>query len=403
MSGLGRGVSKFRKLAHGIDDGANHLKTINDELLFSTSSSKVFLGKTTTLEKLLKEISNDTHIIDVNGVSRQMVKHIDRPLSEIVRHVRMGNLDEVIKAYKNVADNVPVKRILNDHFNDATMKNNFKRLMENTYPDRKLFSASKKNKTFTKSKLKEAYYKDIDFDLEYGGLDKLYRTNKRFRKLIDNMENAPKFYKKPFIVVKGLFGTIVLGFGIYALFNSLVKQAKEMAGCWRVYITRSGEISACKITHCSCINKEYNPKNVCARLPKIENISSVCRGFPNPEKDIANAECRKCDVDAPENSQQYLSPEEMIDPKDVYLCRPQPNVGTLLSEFIADLPKQIWDGVNTTFDVLVDIFKYGAIFILSGFFVWIILKLWNWYKQITAVSDEDEKERSKLSEHYKKS
>lgn len=163
----------------------------------------------------------------------------------------------------------------------------------------------------------------------------------------------------------------------------MVKQAEKIAGCWRVYVTRTGEISACKITQCSCAHRESDLKTTCKKLPNIVNIGSVCRGWPNKIQDITNAECRKCDVDAPSTSQQYLALNELIDPRDVYMCRSKPNLGTILSDFIVDLPKQIWDGVNTAIDFIFHIIIFIGIFLFGGTIVAILFKFDRWYRNST--------------------
>lgn len=349
---------------------------------------------------LLTEIVRDVDVVSINGTPTSMVKHIDRPLDEIIQHFRTGNLDEIISAYKHVATDVPTKRLLDESFADASIKNTFRRMMESNYPDSKLFDRMRKNEAFAKSKFsKDVYDKKIDTESKYGGLDDLYRSNKKFKRFIDNLERLPKTMKKPTVRLKGIFVTIVLGLGTYALLESFARQAKELAGCWRVYVSRSGEISACKINHCSCAYKECRPENACAKLPKITDIGETCRGWPDPIKDAEGAECRKCDTNAPETSPQYLSSEEMVDPRDVYVCRPRPSVGALLSEFIADLPKQIWDGVNMTVDLLADIFKYGGILLLGGIIVAVILKISEWYRRVRNAVAKGDEEKDGLIEN----
>lgn len=366
-------IKNVAKPSRHLDAGVSGLKRIND----SFSSVKILKDSS-----LLKEILDDVHLVDKDGALNPMIKSINKPLQDVIRYIRMGDLDELIEAYRHVPDEVPAKRILNKHFADATVKDTFRKIMETNYPDRKLFSTTERSRKSTKNKLGAIFDEKIDFDQKYGGLDKLYRSNKKFRRLIDNLERLPSAYNKTTLVLKRLFVTVVLGFGVSGLLACLMQQAKETAGCWRVYMTRSGEISTCKIIQCSCADPQYRPKSVCAKLPNITNIGSTCVGWPAQDRDLEGAQCRKCDVYAPRESPQHLAPEEMVDPRDVYVCRSKPNLGELLGEFIFDLPGQVWDGINTTADVLIALFKYGGIFLLGGILVTVLLKLSDWYAAV---------------------
>lgn len=379
-----KNLNKLRRLKYESDA----LKQIADDL---SVPSQHITREAAGSWALLKGIANDVDVAKTAKNGEPLVKHINRPVNEIVDHIRTGNLDEIIRAYEKVPDDIPTKRVLNTHFNNEAVKKAFRSMMESTFPDSKFGRKLWKNKLFSKRKLsKKLYDRKIDVDSKYGGFDELYRTDRKFKKLIDNLNKFAKTQKKGVVTLKGTFITVTVGFGAYALFENLTKRAKQMAGCWRIYMTpvgygKDGTISSCKIIQCSCANPEYHRDNACTKLPKISSIGSLCGNYFDSDKDVENAECRKCDVNAPVDSLQHLSPDEMIDPSDLYVCRPRPNVGTLLSEFITDLPQQVWDGVNATGHVIIEALKYCGIFLFGCILMLIGLKCFEGYRKIREI------------------
>lgn len=366
------------KLALSTDKIKNQLNTpINSVLLHSP--------QVVGLSSVLQDILKDVHYIQTENQTlfKPVVKKIGKPLDEVITEIRMGNLDELLDNYAHGLEYVT------ENFNNNHIKNSFRRIMEKTFPDRKLNKILKKDVEQVQKQLpKNIYSKDFNFNKKNGGLDDLYHSDRSFKKLIDNLEKLPKKVNKSTITVKGIFITVTLGLGVYVLLQNLARQAEKIAGCWRIYITHTGEISACKITQCSCANKESNPKNTCTKLLKISNIGSLCSGWPDDKKDIKGSECRKCDVEADVNSLQYLSVNEMINPNDVYICRSKPNLGMMLSEFIVDLPKQIWEGVNTTFDFIITLLIYISVFVLGCILMTIIFKFNNWFNKTQNSNEE---------------
>lgn len=352
-------------------------------------------GISTVLHDILQDVTfKETH--KSTGVHYQpMVKTLNKPLAEIVKDIRLGNLDELLHVYGNRTDNIATA------LSNTTGTSSFKRFMERIFPDSKLRQLTHDNVAYVRKRLdKDVYDRELHFDKEYGGLDDLYHENKKFRKLIDNLESLPRKQNRRRITIKGTFITITVGLGIYALFNKLVQQAEKLAGCWRVYVTQTGKMAACKIAQCSCAHKDATPETLCVKLPRVVNIEKICTDWPNTHTDVPRAECRKCDTTAHPNSPQYLSPEEMIDPRDVYMCRSKPNLGTLLTEFIRDLPQQIWEGVTETVSYITTIVMYIVIFVLGGIVVAVLVKCNQWYRNLTQQNqmapNEDERKINNL-------
>lgn len=412
MEGFVQGLNRFGHLKSGFKNVSKGIEEINTKIrphFISSGTLATDLGGRGIVKDvvasermLMKALSNtflelldDIEFVGKSGyLYKPTFKNIAIPFNTVISELRMGNLNVLIDASKMIKETASspstLKRIIGEQLDNAIVKDMFRECMERTFPDRKLHIITEGNAKLLKDHLDDNILKtQIDTDAIYGNIDKLYKTNVKFKKFIDKLTQLPKKLGKEFLSVKGLYTSVILGGGAYALIKILMANAEKMAGCWRISLAKNGTFNTCKIPQSSCESKKYDIHQICVKVPPIiekggKNIltNTICDGWKDSTKDIGNSHCRRCNTQAPKNSLQYLPIEDMVDPHDQYVCKPMPDVGTVLGDFVGNLPEEIWDGVNKTVDIITDVFKYVVIFLLGGILIFLVLKMRDIYKQM---------------------
>lgn len=384
---LVKGISKLDDLGKGFVNAARGMEELNLKVRphftshvsslvknehFFPSEGMMMKSFSSSMVKLL----DDVNFVKTGDYFKPQFKNIDIPFENVVADLRMGNLEVLIDALKKSSS--PTNRNVAKTLDNAVVKNTFKNFAEQTFPDQKFYRTTETNATWLKKRIGE----DI-FDQPIESIPELLENNKMFRTIVNRLEELPKKQGKKMLYIKSTFGVLVLGGGAFMLCDYLTKQAEERAGCWRVYQSPKGDLIACKLTQCSCAYNRIEDSNlVCTKVPQVIENKNVCQGWPNDKKEVKGAQCRRCDIHAPIDSPQYLPPEEMIAPTDLYVCKEKPSLGKLLSEFISKIPTDVWDNIHSGFNLFAKVLKYCVCFVLGGLVLYIIIKLRDIYKQI---------------------
>jgi hypothetical protein len=242
--------------------------------------------------------------------------------------------------------------------------------MKETFPDFKLNQYRNNVDELKTGKLNhKALWETKTNDLE--SLKQLYTNDAKFKSIIDNLnEYAEKttgsLRKK--ITLKGVFYTFLIGGGAFLILQELSHIAKTSAGCFRIYKGTDGKLVSCKIAQCSCKYPQIGRNNACIQLPKLVN-EITCQGWPSKNDvgtDDTGKDCRSCDPNAPKESKQYLNPSDFVDAKDIYQCRAEPSIGEVIADVVDFIPGKVIDTVADTVNIVLEIVKYGAIFVTGA-------------------------------------
>jgi len=212
----------------------------------------------------------------------------------------------------------------------------------------------------------------------------LYEQNTKFKNIIDKLDKKPKSKLKTFLI------TLTIGGGVLTLLASIYQASQNMAGCWRYY-NENGKTKSCKISQASC---KYNSVICqCQQIPQGIN-DNLCESWDESKE---HSECRKCDPNAKSDSAQYLDSKEFISPFDIYRCRGPGTVGEILANVAHVIPSII----NTSTDIVSDIFalvKYGIIGLV---FITIIVILYRGYQMFlqSKTTAREDYENSPINRH----
>jgi hypothetical protein len=361
MGSFARGLSRLKgltrdvKIFNNLTDIKASLKT---DLQFHKSKSvadEIARPLSDVFSGIIDDIRiTDEHGIDFTGPTKQL------DLDKFINDVRRGDMTSFSSFYET-KNGVKL---------DNNVVSNISNYMKETFPDFKLNEYFKNVDELKFGKLNhKALWETKPYELD--SLKQMYSTDPKFKKLIDNLneyaeKTTGKLRKK--ITLKGVFYTFLIGGGAFLILQELSHVAKTAAGCYRIYKDTDGKLTSCKISQCSCKFPQIGRHKACTQVPKNVN-ELTCVDWPNKD-DVGNENtgknCRSCDPNAPKDSKQYLDPSNFVDSKDVYQCREPPSIGEIITDVIHDLPGKVIDTVTDTVNIVLEIVKYGAIFIAGA-------------------------------------
>jgi hypothetical protein len=168
--------------------------------------------------------------------------------------------------------------------------------------------------------------------------------------------------------LKGVFYSFLVGRAAFLILQEFSRVVKTSAGCFRIYKGTDSKLVNCKISQCSCKYPQIGKNNACTQIPK--NVNEVtCQDWPSKDDvgtEVTGKDSRSCDPNAPKESKQYLNSDNFVDAKDIYECRAEPSIGEIIADVINSIPGKVIHTVTDTVSIVLEIVKYGAIFVAGA-------------------------------------